>query len=393
MYDLAEFQGGVFSDAVDGGRAGAEIELRHDGIVARTSDGGEFVVSYSECQLEIGGASGRMVFCRNPDRTLTIFCEDRRFPAALERESAGVLMQELDEIRRGRSHKRSRARVLFFAGAAVLIGLAIGGYYAILAGARAGVRTLPMSVDKKIGKAVIESMELGGPRVEDPVVVDAIDVMIDRLAPHAAVQALEFTAHVVDAPMVNAFALPGGQIIVYTGLIAKAEEPEQVAGVLAHEMAHVTLRHGLQRIAQAAGVVVVMNLLLGDAGGLVAIGGEVLTTTTINSYSRDQESEADAQAVRTLHAAGIDPRAMAEFFEAMNRERDALPGIASWFSTHPDHQQRIREIRQQLADMPQRDYDPLVLEWNEVLRRVRRMKADDTDGEAVPPNGKKARDE
>ena len=87
------------------------------------------------------------------------------------------------------------------------------------------------------------------------VVVDAIDTIVRRLADHASRTDVTYEVWVVDAPIVNAFALPGGYIVVYTGLIDKAETPEQLAGVIAHEMAHVTKRHGLQRVAQSAGVI------------------------------------------------------------------------------------------------------------------------------------------
>ena len=97
LLDDDEFPGGVFSDEIDGGRSGAHLRLGDRGITARTSEGREFVIGYSDCDLELGGDSGRMVFCRTADRSLTFFCEDRRFPEALKRAAVGELFEQVDQ--------------------------------------------------------------------------------------------------------------------------------------------------------------------------------------------------------------------------------------------------------------------------------------------------------
>lgn len=364
------FSGGVFSDAIEGGRAGAEIEMSTSGICAQTPDGKRFEVAYRECHLEVGGFSGRMVFCRNEDRTVTIFCEDRQFPAALSDAACGILDQQLgDQFSRRRSESRRGTLI----GAAVLIGillLLIGAFYGIRAGARAAVHAVPVSVDKEIGSMAFESMDLGGPEVTDPVVVGAMQSIVDRLAPHATLDGMEFEVHVIDSPMVNAFALPGGKIVVFTGLIAKAGDAHQVAGILGHEMAHATLRHGLHRIGQALGLATAINVLLGDTQGLVAAGANLFQVASINSYSRDQENAADAEGVRMLHAASIDPIPLTQFFEKLQEEHSDLPGVVSWISTHPQHEDRIAAIKAQLATLPPQEYRPIDIDWDDIQQRV-----------------------
>jgi predicted Zn-dependent protease len=225
-------------------------------------------------------------------------------------------------------------------------------------------------VDQQIGAAALKSMDLGGPQVEDPVVVEAIRSMVERLAPHAATPGLDFQVHVVDSSTVNAFALPGGTIVVYTGLIQEAEQADQVAGVLGHEMAHATLRHGVERIAQSLGLAAAAGLLLGDTEGLVAAGADLFQQSSINSYSREQESAADAEAVRMLHAAGIDPLALAQFFDTLKRQQGDVPTAVSWMSTHPQHEARIASVRQQVDSLPARQYQPIDVDWADVQRRV-----------------------
>jgi predicted Zn-dependent protease len=364
------FSGGVFCDRIEGGQAVATIDLSNAGIFARTVDGEEFSVTYGECQLEIGGFSGRMVFCRNEDRSLTIFCEDRGFMAALCQASGGILTDQLGKERKQRRWESNRFRMIV---AAALVGFAVllvVAYWGIRAGARAAVHALPVSIDKQIGKMAFESMDLGGPVIDDPIVVRAVQAMVDRMAPHAAEPGMAFDVHVVDSPQVNAFALPGGKIVVFAGLIRNASDAEQVAGVIGHEMAHVTLRHGLQRMGESIGIAAAINLLLGDAEGLIAAGAEFFEIASVNSYSRDHEHEADEEGVRMLHAAAIDPAALCRFFEQLEAQTGELPAFGSWLSTHPQNELRIAAIEDQLSTLPTQDYRPLPIDWDEVQRRV-----------------------
>ena len=165
----------------------------------------------------------------------------------------------------------------------------IGAYYGIRSAGVAAVKAVPISVDEQIGKHGYETMNPGGPEIHDEVVVASIQTMVDRLAPHAAISEFKFDVHVIQSPDVNAFCLPGGVIVVYTGLIQAAEHPEQVAGVLAHEMSHATLRHGLQRISQSLGIAAAANLLIGDVEGILVLSSELFQLASINSYSRGQE--------------------------------------------------------------------------------------------------------
>ena len=365
------FSGGVFSDTIDGGRAGAEIELDPFGIRAHALDGESFFIRYGDCQVEIGGNSGKMVFCRNSDRTVTIFCEDKKFRKELSLASSGVLDEQLGDSLRQRRRTSRRDRSILIGVLTLLLVLIVGGYFGVRVGARAAVKALPVSVDRQIGDAAFESMDLGGTKVEDEVIVDAMQQIVDRLSPHAAIEGMKFDVVVVNAPVTNAFALPGGKIVVYTGLIANAENVNQVAGVLGHEMAHATLRHGLQRVGQSMGIYAAVTLLIGDVGGLMAVGADLFQLATINSYSREQESDADEEGVRMLHAAGIDPAPMAEFFEIMQEEHGDLPGAISWISTHPDHASRIESVEKLVAALPEREYQAIQVDWEEIQRRVK----------------------
>ena len=376
MYGPAEFEGGVFSDEIDGGRASATIELSTSGMVALTSTGQRFGILYRDCQLDIGGATGRIVFCRTPDRKLTIFCEDRRFPAALDMESGGELAEQLSAVRGQRFTEGVRWRVWLLGMAIVSVLCLIGGYYALIAIAKASIVAVPVSVDTKIGKLALESLELEGTRVTDKVIVDAVQEMVSRLEPHSELKGLTFEVRVMDSPEVNAFCLPGGKMVVYTGLLKKAKTAEQVAGVLSHEMAHAIKRHGLQRITESLGIVVAIELMIGDVGGLVAIGVELGKSAALTSYSRELETEADIVGVQLLHAAAIDPLELAGFFELLKDEGNDLPAAMRWLSTHPEHEARIATVRGALAKLGAQEYRPLAIDWDDVQQHLKQLQDD-----------------
>ena len=376
MYGPSEFEGGVFSDEIEGGRASATIELSTSGMVALTSTGQRFGILYRDCQLDIGGATGRMVFCRTPDRKLTIFCEDRRFPAALDMESGGELAEQLSAVRGQRLTEGVRWRVWLLGMAIVSVLCLIGGYYALIAIAKASIVAVPVSVDTKIGKLALESLELEGTRVTDKVIVDAVQEMVSRLEPHSELKGLTFEVRVMDSPEVNAFCLPGGKMVVYTGLLKKAKTAEQVAGVLSHEMAHAIKRHGLQRITESLGIVVAIELMIGDVGGLVAIGVELGKSAALTSYSRELETEADIVGVQLLHAAAIDPLELAGFFEMLKDEGNDLPAAMRWLSTHPEHEARIATVRGALAKLGAQEYRPLAIDWDDVQQHLKQLQDD-----------------
>lgn len=358
LFDDDEFPGGVFSDEIGGGRAGAHLRLGDRGITARTSAGREFAISYSDCDLELGGDSGRMVFCRTVDRSLTFFCEDRRFPEALKRAAVGELFEQVDQILTAGNRQRWASRIGLWVMLAVAVVALVGGYYGVVFGARAAIESVPMSVDEQIGDAALPAvLSEFGQEIISPKALDAVQGIVDRLAPHAAIKDVNYHVLLVDSDVVNALALPGGTILVFRGLIDEMESTEQLSAVIAHEMSHVTLRHHLTQIARSVGIVAAVNIVVGDVGGIVALGTEVLQTAALNNYSQGQETEADLEGARMMHAAGIDPHAMIQMLDSLPEAH--LHGALSWLSSHPNSNERIKSVQQFLDEAEPRDYSQL----------------------------------
>ncbi len=216
---------------------------------------------------------------------------------------------------------------------------------------------IPASVETELGDLLFKSLEGQMVSVED----DALERQLDELvAPLLAVvpnPGYRFELHLVDDPSLNAFALPGGHLVLHTGLVLAAETPEEILGVVGHELAHVTERHALRQTLSSAGLLVVFQSLFGDFSGLAAAATEGGYRLLVLKHSRRHELEADDEGWRLLIAARLDPRGMIRFFERLEEAMAALPGVAeldgslNFLSTHPltsERRERLLERWQEL---------------------------------------------
>ncbi|TQV79608.1 M48 family metallopeptidase [Denitrobaculum tricleocarpae] len=184
------------------------------------------------------------------------------------------------------------------------------------------------------------SMTNDEPRVcDNPDGLKALDGLIAELA-DAGGSPYDFNVQVIDGGLNNAFALPGGRIFIFRGLLEFAQSPDQLAAVVAHEMGHVTLQHGTTAIVQGLGISFVFSVLLGDmGGGIVAAAGEILLRM---SYSREAEAEADRSAIALLQKADLKVVGLSNFFERLAEEDGDLPAALQMLSTHPSSEQRAQ---------------------------------------------------
>lgn len=361
-------KGAVFSQELPHGRASGTLSIKDACIECALPEGRTFVLPAGECTLERGGASGRMWFCHDAERTLTICSEDAAFGAALR--ALPQLHTQLHAIHGRRQRAKRRERTWRVAALLSLVLVLAGGYFGIRSAAQLSLRALPVSVDERLGDEALAAMDLGGPRVNDEALQAGLDQIVQRLAEHAQPAGFRFRVHVVDQKTVNAFALPGGNIVVFTGLIRAAGDASEVAGVLGHEMAHVTRRHSMQRIVHSLGVAAAVNLILGDPGGLAAIGTEMLKAGTLTSFDRDQERQSDLDGVRMLHAAGIDPAGLARFFATLEREAGSIPGALAWLSSHPQSAERRAAVQARARELGSFTPRPLTVDWPDLQRRA-----------------------
>lgn len=176
-----------------------------------------------------------------------------------------------------------------------------------------------------------------------------------------------FQWHVADDPTINAFAIPGGHVVVFTGLIEAAESPEEVAGILAHEAEHILQRHSLKGMVHQLGWRVVLALLLGDIGG--GQFGQAAAQLQILSFGRDQESEADLKGLALLKEAKIDPKGMITFFDRLSKKEGASIAL---LSTHPASANRAEAIRTEIDRIGPWKSEPLPYDWDAIKNGLKK---------------------
>lgn len=184
------------------------------------------------------------------------------------------------------------------------------------------------------------------PLIYDPEVVRYINVLGDSLAKVTDMRDLQWHFNIVDSKEVNAFAIPGGYVYVNRGLIERAQSMSQVAGVIGHEIGHITQRHSIkqQQKAQGANVGMTLTCILTRVcgSGLATAGMDVLAGGAFAKFSRSDEAEADEEGVRTTIKAGIDPYGIPEMFRILLDERKSHPAsVEGFFATHPLEEDRI----------------------------------------------------
>ncbi|RPE71698.1 peptidase M48-like protein [Pacificibacter maritimus] len=167
-------------------------------------------------------------------------------------------------------------------------------------------------------------------------------------APHAPYGEYRLEFRKADAMGPNAFALPGGTVVVTDALIKDFNDPDIIAGIIGHELAHVSERHSLQQLYRSLSAFMLISLMAGDVGPVledVLLEGSAIASL---AYSREHEAEADVIGVKTSHAAGYDASALATFFETLSA--DYGEGGPEWMSTHPSHADRVETIKSLSAE-------------------------------------------
>lgn len=202
-------------------------------------------------------------------------------------------------------------------------------------------RLVPRSVDVRLGRLITGRITEEYKPLRNRKLEAVLERIKKRVAPKGSDRT--YTILLLDHDIPNAFALPDGHIIILTGLIEASSSPEEIAGIMAHEISHVERRHGIRQLIRVLGMSYVLHMIIG------AGFEELETAETISElsglllflkYSRQFEREADEDGVRYLHQAKISCRGLIDLFHRLSSMPE-MPSAAEWFSTHPDMTERI----------------------------------------------------
>src|SRR3984893_522436 len=217
-----------------------------------------------------------------------------------------------------------------------------------------GVNLYSLQREIALGKQAAMEVEKTAKMINDPVVTEYVNRVGQNLVRNSDAK-VPFTIKVIDSDEINAFALPGGFFYVNSGLILRADEEAELAGVMGHEIAHVSARHGTKtatkgELMQLATIPVMILAPYGMAGYGIYEGLNLAIPMSYLKFTRDAEKEADFLGLQYMYKSGYDPNAFVSFFEKIEAEERRHPGsIPKIFSTHPPTPDRVQKAQEEIA--------------------------------------------
>ena len=317
------------------------------------SDSVKVELAFAGLKIELGGHNNQHVFFHHPQAAgWTISTPDKEILNEPHFHKRTQLRQQIEAIlEREEGLRRLRVTVV-----ALLVFAIVSATLFVLSGAllRLMVNRVPPVFEQKVGAEMAAAVRRGEHVLDDTNSLVQLKALVALVARGSPPGGFEFQVVLLADPEPNAFAVPGGYIFVNQGLLGLAETREELAGVLAHEMAHVTRRHGLRRIIASAGPSLLLKIFVGQddsVAGTIGRGSHLLVR---QSFSRDYEWEADDTAWQTLVAAKIDPRGLADFLKKLRVEEEKQRKRAEEFggkvvevralSSHPPTGKRIQRL-------------------------------------------------
>lgn len=346
------YEGGAFHPAFPNGR-GSGVLTVGSLAVRFTGKAGELELPLAGLSITLGGASDRIVFFKHPSLPeSTLHTADHAILQEAVFKERPELAAQIAQV-----HGKKRGNLAVW----MTVLLVIAGLVAGIIAARdpmveAVTDRIPPEWEVTLGQTVFDQLKQQKVPLEDAALERQLAALTGPLLKGIGQQPYEFHFHIVEDDTINAFALPGGHVVIHSELILKAKSAEEVAGVLAHEIAHVTKRHSVRNMVKSSGTYLVFRALLGDVSDLVGTVAQNARYLLEQKYSRDFEREADDTGWSYLIAADVNPRGMISFFETLAAESKAMEAAAetlAFMSTHPATSERINRLEEKAKALPQ----------------------------------------
>ncbi len=343
------YQAQGFSPDLPNGRASGWLTIENGSVVFAT-DQQRIVLPGSRLTMRLGGASDRLIFFEHESLPKTsIYTADRKIL-----KDAGLLdLPEIDEQLRGVSKKSRKKVYAWLTAAAIVVAIPLVFVMSLSAMTRFAASKIPVTWERQLGESALSQYRLE----YDLVQLQEMDQLAALLQQaQTGERQYDFDFYISDDDSLNAFAAPGGVVVVHSGLILKADSGEELMGVLAHEVSHVTAQHGTRGIINSLGWLVLIQAVFGDVSGVAGVMVQSAPFVINMQYSQSYENEADELGVALLEDARIDPKGLESFFEKLIQERERHPEAAAlerqlaFLSSHPLTEDRIENINDLTAE-------------------------------------------
>ena len=368
---MTEFNGICFGLVGAAGRPckvvpqGTALEATIDGVKVA-------VLSYRGLTVSLQGVGDRYICFegRFNEKDVRLLVPDRGILAVVESLGApGPLVEQFRRI----SQKRAARKIARNSTVGVLLGLVIAIVLVVWFGfdwaVSRAVRAVPVAWEEELGRvsanAILAETQVCG----DPELNKATEEIGMRLIGAIGPSPYAFKMVVLDANEVNAFALPGGYLFLNRGLVSNADDGAEVAGVLAHEIQHVLLRHGLNNLIRESGIRLLLNAVIGDMGQMERFLASNAAGLAAMSYNRDQEREADQKGIALLRRAALDMTGLPRFLAKLASAETTLGGLKTLVSSHPSSKERMNELEIMVSAQKGAKVVPLNASWTDIRHR------------------------
>ncbi len=196
--------------------------------------------------------------------------------------------------------------------------------------------------EKKFGELIIQQIKSSKDYVNNDSLYIIVNSIKDRICISNKIKGKTIKIHIIESNEINAFALPDRNLVIYSQLIVDSKKPEELAGVMAHEIAHMEQGHVMKKVVKEIGLSLLATIIGGNSGGEIL--KEATQTLSSKAYDRSLETEADAMAVKYLVNANIDPVNFSTFLFRLSTTENAMPSAFNWINTHPESKERVAEV-------------------------------------------------
>jgi len=321
-------------------------------------------IPLSRLLIELDDSESGGIYFRDPDQPdLEIYTGDARVLQQRELLQDSQTRSQIKAFQSRGDLRRSLVITLWVLAGFTAIALSVWVLTGIMV--RSLVARIPVETEQKVGDALMAELSKEVTFLQDPKLLARLDRGVAPLVDALPKTGIKYQFYIMDEPLPNAFALPGGYVIVTTGLLDLAARPEELAGAVAHEIAHVTRKHLFRKIISAAGPYVIFGVFLSGGGGILGMLGDTSELLVSQSFSQKYELEADDVGWDYLVSAHIDPRGLTDMLtkleaeqgkQGMNGADEALHA----FSSHPATAKRIHRLEAKWKKLKNKsDFVPL----------------------------------
>lgn len=347
-------------------REAGEIFFRANKLFFK-SENIQLELNFSDIQITLAGNNKNLVFFNsksNPD--LSLYTSDLKVLKDPELQNDFRLKEQLGKAKTVRN--KILIGILSFAAIIILLISSVFIFKSQIV--RSIANKVPIEWEQEMGDKLFNTLSLQYKFIKNDSLDSIFRIHSNFLIKEAENAGYKLDFYFVNDPTINAFALPGGKIVIQSGLVENADSWEELFGVVGHEMAHVTCRHHVRGLINNLGLFVILSTLIGDIGGisgtLINTGGELASL----SRSREFEYEADEKGMEYLLNAKVNPNGMITFFEKLKKEQpldSALQGveIPDFLSTHPNTDARIQKLKTSVDQLSNADYVKISYDYNQ----------------------------